>query len=131
VLAVTPVSKRLLIIADDNVAMRWLVRSTVGTSGMEVVEAGDGRALLWHLLRCSFTHDERDVTVITDMCMPVYSGLDVILACQELGYHPRTIVITAYPSAELSARIAETGAQLVAKPFATGTLRDMVDHARR
>ena len=123
---------KLLIIADDNEAMRGLVRSTLGQrENVEVVEAGDGRTLFWHLVRCSFTHDERDVTVITDMCMPIYSGLDVLSACDELGYHPNTIVITAYPSAELSARIAETGARLVAKPFATGALRDMVEHAWR
>jgi len=123
--------RRLLIIADDNEAMRWLVRSMLDANDVEVVEAGDGRALFWQLVRCSFTHAENDVTVITDMCMPIYSGLDVIAACDDLGYHPHTFVITAYPSAELSARIERTGARLVAKPFATAMLRDMVEHAWR
>jgi DNA-binding NtrC family response regulator len=121
----------MLIIADDNEAMRWLVRSTLAEPGMEVAEAHDGRSLFWLLVRCSFTRPARDVTVITDMCMPVYSGLDVIAAFDELGYHPQTFVITAYPSAEVSARIASRGAHLVPKPFATAMLRDMVEHAWR
>lgn len=120
--------KKLVIIADDNPAMRWLVRWMLADEVDEIVEASDGRSLFWELVRCSYSYDPRDVTLITDLFMPVYNGLDVLATFDELGFHPSTIVITSYPDPHVSSEVERVGAVLVPKPFTTHEFRSRVQH---
>ncbi|MBX3160145.1 MAG: response regulator [Deltaproteobacteria bacterium] len=119
-----------LVIADDSAEMRWLVRTAVGQEFAEVVEAADGRELLWTLLRTELRSPEGppDV-VVTDLYMPGYSGLDVIDAWREL--HPANpwILITAFPDDAVARRAARLGATMLAKPFSTAQLRNAVHAA--
>ena len=107
--------------------MRWLVRAAVGDAFGEVVEASDGRELMWTLLRSEFAAGEsEDQVVITDLAMPGYDGLDVIEAWRELAPRSLTILITAYPNDAVRARARAAGAVMLAKPFRTSALRDMI-----
>jgi DNA-binding NtrC family response regulator len=124
------VSGRVLVIADDNPAMRWLVRQTFRDQFTEILEANDGRELFWTLVRCSRTRAASDVVVITDIRMPAYSGLDVLAACDELGYHPPTVVMTSFPDADAYATTARAGVVLLPKPFGTSELRRVVEDVR-
>ena len=124
--AIEPRVHRRLVIADDSAEMRWLVRSAVGGDFHEVVEAADGRQLLWTLLRSSFVagHAEHeDLVVITDLRMPGYDGLEVLDAWRELERRVPTILITAFPSDTVRARAKELGIAVLAKPFSTAALR--------
>ena len=121
---------RLLLIADDNPAMRWLVRRTFRDQFDNIIEASDGRELFWQLVRCAHTRDASDVVVITDIRMPTYTGLDVLAAYDELGYHPATVVISSFPDADAHASTERAGAQLLPKPFATADLRRVVEHVQ-
>jgi CheY-like chemotaxis protein len=121
--------KQILIIADDNEAMRWMVKSACRALFDEIIEARDGRELFWELMRHA-SDAESDVVVVTDVRMPSYSGLDVIAAYEELGYHPPTVVITSYPEDDVRARAAAAGTQLLAKPFTLAALRRVVDDVR-
>lgn len=120
--------KKLVIVADDNPAMRWLVRWVLSGVVDEIVEAPDGRALFWELVRSSYSYDARDVTLVTDLCMPVYNGLDILATYDELDFHPATIVITSYPDPKVSFEVERAGAILVPKPFTTTEFRRMVEH---
>jgi len=118
-----------LVIADDSAEMRWLVRVAVGAEFSEVVEAVDGRELLWTLLRASFAHDDArasNLFVIADCAMPAYNGLDVLDAWREVERRAPTLVITAFPSDEVRARAAQLGIAVLAKPFSTATLRQVI-----
>jgi CheY-like chemotaxis protein len=108
--------------------MRWLVRVAVGGQFADVVEAGDGRELLWTLLRLFMKQRERvpELVVITDLCMPAYDGLAVLDAWTELECQVPLIIITAYPSAFVHARARELGAFVLAKPFSTLALRQLI-----
>ena len=119
----------LLIVADDNPHMRWLVRTTFRDRFADIVEAGDGRELFRQLLRATLTHEDSDVVVITDIRMPAYSGLDILATYDELGYHPTTIVMTSFPDADAYASTEQAGGVLIPKPFATAELRRVVEHA--
>jgi DNA-binding NtrC family response regulator len=120
----------LLVIADDNAHMRWLVRTTFRGCFDEIVEAADGRELFWELVRCSRTRAASEVLVITDIRMPGYSGLDVLSTYDDLGFHPRTVVMTSFPDADAYACTARAGGVLLPKPFATAELRRVVEDAR-
>jgi CheY-like chemotaxis protein len=116
-----------LVIADDSAEMRWLVRFAVGDDFAEVVEAADGRELMWVLLRSELgPHTDEIDVVVTDLCMPGYDGLDILDAWRDLRPTAPTILITAFPNEDVQRRAAELGATMLAKPFSTATLRRAV-----
>jgi DNA-binding NtrC family response regulator len=117
----------LMIIADDNPYMRWLVRATFRGRFDDVIEASDGRELFWQLVRCSRMRAASEVIVVTDLRMPVCSGLDVLASFEELGYHPKTVVMTSYPDENAYAATERVGGVLIPKPFATTELRRIVE----
>jgi CheY-like chemotaxis protein len=117
--------RRRLVIADDSPEMRWFVRSAIGAEFREVVEAVNGRELLWTLLRSRISKtdlDHRDL-VITDLYMPGYDGLDVLDAWRDREARVPTIVITAFPSETIRQRAKDLKVVLLAKPFTRAALR--------
>ena len=122
----------LLVIADDDPNMRALVRTALQREYPNVVEAADGRALFWHLVRASFVRrgeQLRRLVVITDIRMPTYDGLDVLDAWQDGECDVPTVVITSFPDDIVRARVERLGATLLAKPFSRAKLRSVVDAA--
>lgn len=122
---------RLLVVADDSPEMRWVVRTALGDEFDEVIEAKDGRELLGQLVACAHSRPAAEVLVITDLRMPGYTGLEVLAAYEELSYYPATVVMTAYPSADIHTGTARVGAVLLPKPFAARDLRRVVGIARQ
>lgn len=120
--------RRRLCIADDDPRMRWLVWSVLRDEFDELVEARDGRQLLWELFRSSYSEHVHTL-IVTDVCMPVYNGLDVLEACEELQYAPRVLVITSFPNPATRERVERLGGHLLAKPFTTSQLREAVHEA--
>jgi CheY-like chemotaxis protein len=124
-------ARRRLVIADDSREMRWFVRSAIGGEFREVVEAANGRELLWTLLRSRFSAkelDHRDL-VITDLSMPAYDGLEVLDAWQDRAASVPTILITAFPSAAVHQRAKDLGVIVLAKPFSRAALRQALREA--
>ena len=120
---------RTLIVADDNAHMRWLVRTTLRDQFDDIVEVADGRELYRQLLHFSMTREAGDVVVVTDIRMPAYTGLEVLATYDDLGYHPTTIVMTAFPDADAYALAERAGSMLIPKPFATAELCAVVERA--
>lgn len=121
--------RRKLVIADDSSEMRWFVRSAIGAEFREVIEAANGRELLWTLLRSRFTAmdlDHRDL-VVTDLCMPGYDGLEVLDAWRDREHRVPMILITAFPSEEVRQRAKDLKVIVLAKPFSRADLRQALD----
>jgi FixJ family two-component response regulator len=60
--------------------------------------------------------------LISDICMPGMSGIDMYEQLLAHGYAPPTIFVSAYPTPSLRARAAATGALvLLEKPY-SGTI---------
>jgi CheY-like chemotaxis protein len=127
-------TRRKLVIADDSSEMRWFVRSAIGAEFREVVEAANGRELLWTLLRSRMTAakdlDHRDL-VITDLCMPAYDGLEVLDAWRDRERRVPTILITAFPSDEVRQKAKDMKVVVLAKPFSRAALRQALDEVSR
>ena len=126
-------ASRRLLIADDSADMRELVRTAIGDEFGEVIEAADGRELLWMLLRASIDDTSADLVVVTDLMMPTYGGLQVLDAVQGSSRIPQipTILITAFPSESIHAQARELGVRVLSKPFSTSELRAALKQVTR
>ena len=75
------------------------------------------------------THRAWDL-VLTDHCMPGMTGLKLIETLQTLAPATRTILITAYDSAELEQAAQRLNVyRYMAKPFPLGDLKRVVQSA--
>jgi DNA-binding response OmpR family regulator len=119
-----------LVVADDSPEMRGLVRDAFADFSFLVEEAADGRELFWTLERCCRASEPRDVIVIADVCMPVYSGLDVLEARGGVRWPFPFIIMTSYPDDETRARVKRSGALLLPKPFTILDLRAALGSVR-
>jgi CheY-like chemotaxis protein len=103
--------------------MRRLVTSALERQGYEVEEVGSGDDLFQHL-----RSERLPDLVVTDLRMPWMDGLEAF----ERGTEPRgwvpTVLMTAFPSPEVSLRAERAGVEVVAKPFEVG---DLVSAAKR
>lgn len=121
-----------LIIADDDQDMRWLVRAILGARFAEIVEAGDGRELIWHLMRSRrgrTATGQPGLVVVADVRMPVYDGLQVLAAWQDGEPRVPLVVITSFPDEETRERAAQLAAVFLAKPFTRASMTDAVVQA--
>ena len=69
---------------------------------------------------------DQDHVIVTDLCMPTYTGLEVLAAWREIWPRVPTILITAFPSAAVQDRARLLGAVVLAKPFSTTALREVI-----
>jgi two-component system phosphate regulon response regulator PhoB len=112
--------KRVLIV-DDDPRLRMLVRHTVETSEVRVLEAGDGEMAL------AIARAERPDVVILDWAMPRLCGID---ACRQLRADPATrsiAVVMLTARAQPFDRAAATAAGVddyLVKPFSPLELLD-------
>ena len=121
-----------LIIADDHEEMRWLVRTILGDQFDEVVEAADGRELIWHLMRSRRGRTRAGkpgLVVVADVWMPVYDGLEVIAAWQDGEPSVPLVVITSFPEEATRQRAELLGAIFLVKPFSRADLLAAVAQA--
>lgn len=112
-----------ILIADDERALRALVRATLETGRFRILEAADGNEAL------ELATQHRPDLVFLDWAMPLRSGLEVL---RELRGRPETaqltvIMLTARGQDFDRAAAAEAGADAyVTKPFSPLALLDAV-----
>ena len=118
--------KHILVI-DDDVQFREMLKQTLEREGYEVIEASDGKEGL-RLYRQAPTD-----LVITDILMPEKEGLETIL---DLRREFPNVMVIAMSAASEGAKIdllelaQRLGAQYrMPKPFQLQTVRDLVNAA--
>ncbi|MFQ5665443.1 MAG: response regulator [Candidatus Binatia bacterium] len=106
-------SRKILVVEDDK-DIRELLRYNLQQDGFQVVETGDGDAVL------DLVRTQRPALVLLDLMLPGMPGLDI---CRALRLDPQTaalpIVVLTAKAAEIDRVIGlETGADdYVTKPF--------------
>jgi two-component system response regulator PilR (NtrC family) len=119
----TAPSRRLLVV-DDEPDLRTLYELTLVREGYDVEAAGSVEEA-WQAL-CEATFD----AVITDMRLPDGTGLDLLQRLDLSGRSERTIVITAYGSAENAVEALKAGAyDYLTKPVDLKQFRAVVASA--
>jgi two-component system alkaline phosphatase synthesis response regulator PhoP len=117
------VRKRIVLVVDDDDAIRKVVRTVLEADGFEVVEAADGPAAL--LLLNAILGRGPDAVVL-DIMMP---GIDGIEVCEKIDHAKvKVIMLSARDDAETKDRAAAAGADAyLTKPFSAIELLDAVE----
>jgi two-component system, cell cycle sensor histidine kinase and response regulator CckA len=104
----------LVLVIDDEAAIRQVIRRTLEAFGYRVVTAeGGSEALSIYVQRQAEIE-----AVITDMMMPVMSGVATITALLQVNANARIIVLTGFATeAQKEAAMAAGATEFLAKPF--------------
>jgi CheY-like chemotaxis protein len=110
-------SERLLLV-EDEVSVRGLVRRLLEQRGYAVIEAGDPETAL-QLVR----GDEGVIDLLlTDLSMPGASGTELARAFRKLRPGVPVLIMTGNPNDELLDALDKEGGQVLAKPFSAAGL---------
>jgi DNA-binding response OmpR family regulator len=117
----------VVLVVDDDDAIRGVVRTVLEADGFEVVEAADGQAAL--MLLDSIKGRGPDIVVL-DVMMP---GIDGIEVCRRIDHESmKVIMLSARDDADTRTRAEEAGADgYLTKPFSAIDLLDQLEAMSR
>ncbi len=122
----------LLVEDDDNV--RELLAIVLRTKGYDVIELGDGMEALNYLAgACAFkdSHGYPDI-IISDIQMPMFTGLDLLVGMGECQPLPPLILFTGLDDPDLFAEAYRLGAkQILRKPLGSDVLCQTIEDVLR
>lgn len=124
-MSATEMRKKILIV-DDEVALREVLRYTLDLLGYEVFIAGNGAAGL-----SMFTKNPGIEVVISDVNMPYMDGIDMICNITKINSQVHCIVMTGYPSQKklIECRERKILASVLEKPFTVPAIQRAVEEA--
>lgn len=114
-----------ILVAEDDDEMRSLVAGALRDDGHDVTEAGDGGRMLVRLARAYGGATPFDL-LVSDVRMPVCSGLQILESLRLARWHTPFILMTAFGDEQTRARAETLGATVFMKPFDLDDLRSAV-----
>jgi DNA-binding response OmpR family regulator len=114
-----------VVVAEDDPEMRSLVAQCLRRDSLDVYEVGDGARLLVRIGRQYRTLDpeQRIDLIVTDLRMPVVTGLAILRGLRAATCTTPVILMTAFGDDAVRREAAELGAVLLDKPFPMADLR--------
>lgn len=107
----------LVLVADDEENIRFLVESALGIAGIATISVADGRAAI------EAVADERPDLIVLDVMMPELDGFDVVRRLRDGGDRTPVIFLTARDATNDRVRgLSEGGDDYMVKPFAVAEL---------
>ena len=104
--------KSTVLVVDDDDSTRTMIVDALETSGVSVLEAENGLEAL------QLMEDHSCDLIISDVKMPGMSGIDLLNKVMDKNPAIHMIMITGFPTLELSVAAIKTGAvDFMAKPF--------------
>jgi len=122
---------RSVLVADDDDDLRALIAATLRSDHYSVFEATNGAELLELLKKGLDAPEHRPELIISDVRMPILSGLGVLSALRRAQVSIPVILITVMADASIwtvAERLGATG--VLKKPFDMDDLRTAVVNAR-
>ncbi|MEY2434368.1 MAG: two-component system, OmpR family, response regulator VicR [Acidimicrobiaceae bacterium] len=119
----TAIPKRVVLVVDDDSAIRRVVRTVLEADNFDVVEAADGPAALLLLEAINGRGPE---AVVLDIMMP---GIDGIEVCRRIDHdRVKVVMLSARDDADTRDQAAKAGADAyLTKPFSAIELLDAVE----
>jgi CheY-like chemotaxis protein len=117
-----------ILLAEDDGDMRQLVADALRSDGHDVVELADGGRLLVDIacrLKAGGDADALDL-IVSDVRMPVCTGLQILEALRGANWHTPVILMTAFGDDATRRRAEALTAVLFDKPFDLDDLRTAV-----
>lgn len=112
-----------ILLIDDDVNLLKLLRRPLARVGHTITEATDGKQG-WDLF---VEHPSKFDVIITDIKMPVLSGIELLRRLRDREYDVPVIIITGYEDIRSSIEILRFGAfDLLLKPFSAPELLDIL-----
>ncbi len=113
----------MVLVVDDDDAIRGVVRAVLEADGFEVVEAADGPAALMLLEAINGRGPD---LVVLDVMMP---GIDGIEVCRRIDHdRVKVLMLSARTDVETKARAHAAGAEIfLTKPFSAIELLDALE----
>jgi DNA-binding NtrC family response regulator len=110
------IAERLLVVDDDQ-SMRAALYESLSSCGYEVETAENGADALVKFKEGQFA------VVVTDMRMPMMSGMDVLRGIKKISPQTPVILITAYGTVNTAVEAMKEGAaEFIMKPFSLDDL---------
>lgn len=110
----------LIIVADDDAAVRSSLKFSLEVEGFAVHTHADGAEFL------NDTEVTRARCLVIDQNMPGMNGLDLLVKLRARAVVAPAILITSHPSAILRERAAKAGVAIVEKPLLGTSLLDRI-----
>jgi two-component system alkaline phosphatase synthesis response regulator PhoP len=116
-------AKRVVLVVDDDSAIRRVVRTVLEADNFEVVEAADGPAAL---LLLDAINGRGPDAVVLDIMMP---GIDGIEVCRRIDHtQVKVVMLSARDDPDTREQAAKAGADAyLTKPFSAIELLDAVE----
>ncbi|MGA2541307.1 MAG: response regulator transcription factor [Verrucomicrobiota bacterium] len=108
--------KPVVLVIDDEVQIRRLLRVCLEMNGYEVVEAASGEIGLQEAVRC------HPAIILLDLGLPDMPGLDVLKRLREWSQTPVLVVSVRYREEDKIAALDNGANDYITKPFGTGEL---------
>lgn len=113
-----------ILVADDDIEIRSLIREELSGEGFEVIEARDGINAM-----CELPFHEFDL-IITDWKMPVRDGIEILESLKTTLPDVPVIFMTAFGTGEVEYYVKRLGARhYLSKPFNIDDLKRVIRKA--
>lgn len=129
----SPSPRRVILVVDDDVRVRAVVRAVLEADDFEVAEASDGSSALQLLAGVTTgattgasPTDGRPSVLVLDVMMP---GMDGVEVCRRIDHRTtKVLMLTALEDRATRDASAEAGADaFLAKPFSAVELLDAIE----
>ncbi len=120
--------KKRVLVADDDPCAREVVAEILRDMGLEVVTADDGGRMLVSIAeQYKAGRTPQDVQlVVTDVVMPVMSGIEVLKGLRAAKWKTPVIVMTAFATEDVRDVVGKLGGVLLVKPVPLDVLETTV-----
>jgi PAS domain S-box-containing protein len=114
----------LILVVDDEVAIRTITQTSLETYGYKVLTASDGI----EAIAVYAQHKEEINLVLMDMMMPQMDGLTTIRTLRKIEPHVKIIAVSGLASNDKFAQVATLGVNtFLSKPYSAEELLNTID----
>jgi two-component system, response regulator, stage 0 sporulation protein F len=117
-------ARRRVLLAEDDAEFRALLVRYLESQGYAVDVVCDGAELLRALSDLLLDGISDFDAIVSDICMPVWTGVEVLNGLRCAGCNVPVVLVTACPSEQVSYLARELSAKLLIKPFDLDELAD-------